>query len=527
MPITPYTGTFGKPELLHLLRRTLFGVKKSDLAYFANRTLSSVVTELLTVPATAPSPPVKNYAEPTTITLPNPDSLITIGQTWVNGPTDSNVQFSRQQSLRSWWMGLIVNQDRNVLEKMVLFLHNLVPTDIGGTFGEPIYSYRYNALLRQYALGDYKAFIRQMTIEPAMLYYLDGRLNTKTAVNENYGRELQELFTVGKDSIPYYTEDDVKAASKVLSGWEIDAPNLNSKFTLSRHDITNKTFSSFYNNTVITGQNNTSGGLTELDAMLTMIFAKTEVSKYIVRKLYRFFVYYDIDATVETDVIEPLATTFRNNGYLLAPVVQELLMSQHFFDNLKARSCMIKNPVDYIVGLARQFGLAYTTTPDLANNYKNWLYLLDSGNTQQMRIGNPPNVAGWTAYYQSPSYHELWINAETLRRKKEFADKLITSSNNGMSFDILGFTAALNTPRNPNLLIDEVVELFHVVTMDATIKTQLKSILLSNQVTDSYWENAWDAYIAAPTNATNLTTVRTRLRTFYQAVTGMAEYHLS
>jgi uncharacterized protein (DUF1800 family) len=191
--MTPYSGTFGKPELLHLLRRTLFGVRKSDLAYFANRSLSSVVTELLTVPSTPPSPPVNNYNS-ATYTDPN----IAAGATWVNGPSDSNVNFGRQQSLRSWWMGLIVNQDRNILEKMVLFLHNLVPTDIGGTFNEPIYSYRYNALLRQYALGNYKAFIRQMSIEPAMLYYLDGRLNTKTAPNENYGRELQELSQLEK-----------------------------------------------------------------------------------------------------------------------------------------------------------------------------------------------------------------------------------------------------------------------------------------------------------------------------------------
>ena len=185
------------------------------------------------------------------------------------------------------------------------------------------------------------------------------------------------------------------------------------------------------------------------------------------------------------------------------------------------------NPVDYIVGLARQFGLTYTTAPDLANQYKNWLYLLDTGNVHQMKIGNPPNVAGWTAYYQAPSYHELWINAETLRRKKEFTDKLITSNNNGMSFDILGFTAALGNPSDPNTLISEVIELFHVVSDDATIVGKLKSILLSNQTTDYYWTTAWDAYVAAPTNATNLNTVRTRLRTFYQAVTGMAECLLS
>lgn len=517
MPLTPYSGTFGKPELLHLLRRTLFGVKKSDLAYFANSSLNRVLSELLTVPSTPPAPPLKDYTG---------TDVIVSGETWVNGPSDGNVQFGRQQSLRGWWMGLIVNQDRNILEKMVLCWHNLIPTDIGGTFNEAIYSYRYNALLRQYALGNYKTLVRLMSIEPAMLYYLDGRLNTKTAPNENFARELQELFTVGKDSTPYYTEGDVQTAAKVLSGWEIDTPNLTSKFTVSRHVTTNKTFSSFYNNTVITGRSDANAGMTELTDLINMIFAKDEVAKYIVRKIYRFFVYYNIDATIESQVITPLAETFRNSGYEILPVMRELLSSQHFFDNLTSTSCMIKNPVDYIAGSARIFGLTYSTTPDFIKHYTNWRYFLDQGNLQQMRIGNPPNVAGWTAYYQAPSYHELWINAETLRRKKEFADKFITSNYNGMSFDILGFTAALDDPSDPNTLIDEVLELLHVVAEDSTIKSQLKSILLSNQTTDSYWTTAWDNYAGAPTNTSYRNIVFTRLKTFYQAVTSMAEYHL-
>ncbi len=522
MPLTPYSGTFGRPELLHLLRRTLFSVKKSDLAYFAGRSLNSVVTELLTVPASPPAPPVNDYNS-ANYTDPN----IPTGSTWVNGPSDSNANFGRQQSLRGWWMGLIVNQGNSILEKMVLCWHNLIPTDIGGTFNEAIYSYRYNALLRQYALGNYKTMIRLMSIEPAMLYYLDGRLNTKTAPNENYGRELQELFTVGKDSTPYYTEGDVQAAAKVLSGWEIDAPNLSSKFTLSRHETTNKTFSSsFYGGTVITGRSDANAGMTELTDLLNMIFAKDEVAKYIVRKIYRFFVYYNIDATVEAQVITPLAATFRNSGYEIAPVMLELLTSQHFFDAAIAQGCMIKNPMDYIIGLARQFGLTYSTAPDFINQYKNARYFLDQGTNQQMKVGNPPNVAGWAAYYQSPSYHELWINAETLRRKKEFADKLLTSNYNGMSFDILGFTASMNNPGDPNALIDEVIELMHVILEDTTIKAQLKNILLSNQTTDTYWTDAWNNYINTPTNTTYKNTVQTRLRTFYQAVTSMAEYHL-
>jgi uncharacterized protein (DUF1800 family) len=311
-----------------------------------------------------------------------------------------------------------------------------------------------------------------------------------------------------------------------LTGWEIDSPNLTSKFTLSRHVTTDKTFSSFYNTTTITGRNDVNAGMTELTDLLNMIFAKDEVAKYVVRKIYRFFVYYNIDATIEAQIITPLATTFRNSGYEIAPVMQELLMSQHFFDVAISQGAMIKNPVDYIVGLARTFGLAYTTAPTLVQNYTNWRYFLDQAAIHQMKIGNPPNVAGWTAYYQAPSYHELWINAETLRRKKEFTDKLLTSNYNGMSFDILGFTASMSNPSDPNALIDEVIGLMHVISDDATIKGKLKSILLSNQVTDSYWSTAWDSYVGAPTNTTFKNTVLTRLKTFYQAVTSMAEYHL-
>lgn len=540
MPITPYSGTWGQTQRLHLLRRTLFGASKADIAAFSSSSMTDMVTALLTVPTAAPTPPLIDY----TITDPSVTDISqdrSSGSTWVNNRAEGVNNGGRQNSLRGWWLGLMLKQERNIREKMTLFWHNHIPTDIGGVVGEAIYCYRYNALLRQHCLGNFKTLVREMTTQPAMLVYLNGLSNRSTAPNENYARELQELFCIGKDLSPSYTEADVQAAAKVLTGWEIDTampttpplvPTYNAKFTVSRHTTTNKVFSSFYNNTTIVGrgaETDTSlrplAGATELNDLLNMIFAHPEVARFVVRKIYRFFVYYNITADVEANVIVPLADTFRMGGYEIKPVMQALFTSQHFYDMASANSCMIKSPLDHNLSLGRIFGLVLPA--DLLNLYRSFRYFNDEADKQGQKAGNPPNVAGWPAYYQSPSYHEIWITAESLRRKKEFCDRLLTSSIYNMKIDVLAFTATLANPGDPVLLVEEALSLLHPLPSDAALKTALKNILLSGQTQDYYWTTAWTNYTGAPTNTTFANTARTRLQTLYQAITNMAEFHLS
>ncbi len=531
MSITPYSGTWGQTQRLHLLRRTLFGVSKADMAAFANSSMTDMVAALLTFSTTPTTLPLVDYtpANPSVTVL----TTDVAGATWVNNISEGINNSGRQNSIRGWWLGLMLQQDRNIREKMTLFWHNHIPTDIG-VVGEPIYFYRYVALLRQYCLGNFKTLVREMSTHPAMLVYLSGQSSTGTAPNENYGRELQELFCIGKDISPSYAEADVQAAALVLTGWQIDTtapttapfiPTYNAKFTLSRHKTTNKTFSSFYNNTVITGQNNATAGATELDALLNMIFAHPEVARFVVRKIYRFFVYYTIDANVEANVIVPLADLFRSGGYEIKPVMEALLTSQHFYDIATANSCMIKSPIDHNLSLARTFGVFLPS--DLLNLYRSFRYFNDEADKQGQKVGNPPNVAGWTAYYQTPSFHELWISAEALRRRKEFCDKLLASNAYGMKIDVLAFTMTLDNPSDPNFLIDEAFSLLHPLPADPAVKTAMKAILLSGQASDYYWTTAWTNYVGAPTNTTYATTARTRLQTLYQAITNMAEFHLS
>jgi len=521
--LTPYTGPWTKTQIVHLLKRTMFGAAKADVDYFLTKTMDQAVDELLTPSATPPVGPLNNYND-TNYTDPN----VALGAEWANAPYDNTANAKRRKSFKSWWTGLMLNQGRSIEEKMTLFWHNHFATQTT-TIGDARGAYKNNFLLRSNALGNFKTLTKLVTTDPGMLRYLNGYLNTKNAPDENYARELMELFTVGKDPVQQYTQTDVEQAAKVLTGYRINATNLTYYFDSAKHDTTNKQFSSFYGNTVITGQSGAAGE-NELDDLLNMIFLKDEVAEFICKKLYRFFVYYDIDSNTDTNVIQPLAAIFRNNNYDIVPVLSALFKSEHFFDELN-RGCVIKSPVDYFIGGCREFNAVFPASTDVVQQYYFWYVIeaLCSSTTQD--IGDPPNVAGWPAYYQSPGYHEMWINSDTLPKRTQFFDLLINTgySHQGLTllFNVLDFTAALSDPGDPNVVINESLALLYSIDTDTNLFNYLKSILLSGQATDNYWTSAWLDYVNAPTNQTYVGIVKSRLNQMFQYLIDLAEYQLS
>lgn len=523
--LTPYSGPWGTKEVTHLLKRTLFGATIADVNYFKTKTLAQAVDELLTA-APPPPPPINNYNNNTA----DPD--VPAGETWVNAAHSKigNINNLRSASLISWWTGLQINQNRSITEKMVLFWHNHFVIEYPNV-NPASYQYKYNALLRTHALDNLKAFVKQITVTPGMLVYLNGSSNIKNAPDENYARELQELFTLGKGPGSKYTEDDVKAAAKVLTGYKDDITTAAYTFNPNRHDATDKQFSAFYNNTVIKGLTGTDGEK-ELDALLDMIFKQDEVALFICRKLYRFFVYYTIDAATESNVIAPMAAMFRNNNYDIKPVLSALFNSEHFFDVLN-RGCVIKSPIDFVIGLCREYNVIF---PDSKTSYVEayalWGLIYTISRDTNQELGNPPNVAGWPAYYQEPQYHELWINSDTLPKRNKFSDNMIgngyTKSGKKIVIDPIAFAATLSDPRNPNALIDDSVNLLYMIDVSQATKDYLKmQVLLSGQSNDAYWTTAWDNYIGDPNNNSYKNIVLTRLKALYRYMMDLSEYQLS
>ena len=536
--LTPYTGTWTISEVKHLLKRTMFGARRSEVTYFLGLGASNAVDTLLEVinhPVfTPPLPPLNNYSNILT------DPQCGAGQPWPGTPdTNSGGVFTyglRRKSLKSWWMSQMLNQPKSLREKMVLFWSNHFVIEFD-TVQVSTFVYKYNQLLREYALGNFKNFTKQITINSGMLVYLNGDKNTSFAPNENYGRELQELFTVGKDinGNPQYTEDDVKEASRALTGWRNNLVNgtssngYNSYFQPNKHDVNNKTFSSWYGNAVITGQSGAAGA-NEVDDLMNIIFQRNEVAEFICRKLYRWFVYYDIDSTTETNVIIPLADIFRSNNYDIVPVLSALFKSEHFFDVLN-RGCLIKSPIDFAVGLSREFEIVFPDNTNLIAQYASWDKIRAQSLSFQMDIGDPPNVAGWQAYYQEPSFHEMWINSDTLPKRNQFSDRMTnngyTSSGQTIIIDVVALTETFTNPGDPVALIDEVLAIHYATEPTSGLQSYLLSILLSGQVSNSYWTTAWEDYKGDPTNLTFYNIVKTRLQSFYKYIMDLSEYQLS
>ncbi|MFN8280408.1 MAG: DUF1800 domain-containing protein [Saprospiraceae bacterium] len=529
--LNPYTGPWTRTQAMHLLRRTMFGVRKNDLDWALSQGMSASVTGLLNDGLDPiPSPPLNMYS-----TTADPDPTTAYGQTWVNAPvlTQIPAQYyqSRKDSLKMWWTGNIINQKRTIVEKMTLFWFNHFAIELDQIpVAQPVYYYY--KLLRDNCLGSFTKMLRAVSVDPTMLYYLNGQKNSATAPDENYGRELQELFAIGKGIDSHYTEDDVKAAARVLTGYRIN-PLVNPigyYFDSTMHDANKKDFSSFYGNKSIAARPAILGE-SELDEMLTMLTSNTECARFLCRKLYQFFVYYEISSDAEQNVIRPLADQLRNSGYNIRSVIDTLLRSEHFYDQANL-GCVIKNPLDYAVGLLKEFSVALPDGSNIQQQYFGWAGITILSAYQGLNLADPPVVSGYQPWYQKPQYHEIWINSDTLASRNNVAATLFSEAGldvNGIKYytDPTIFTKSLKDPSDASLLVQEAVELLYNYPLSVTSLDYLKSFLISGLPDESYWTTIWTGFLANPNDPNYRSAVMQRLNALYSEIVSQAEYHLS
>ena len=207
--INPYAGPWTEDEVVHLLKRTMFGAKRADVNYFKTKTMDQAVDELLNPTAPDPADPLKEYITSTTPGVV-PDGNILQGTTWVNDiNSDGTVQSQRRASYKKWLTGTMINQDRSIREKLIMFWTDHFGNETNDV-GNGNWIYAQHKLIRQFALGNFKTFVQAISTDVAMLRYLNGYLNNAVSPDENFARELFELFTIGKGPGSGYTENDIK-----------------------------------------------------------------------------------------------------------------------------------------------------------------------------------------------------------------------------------------------------------------------------------------------------------------------------
>ncbi|MFM2392101.1 MAG: hypothetical protein RLZZ546_78 [Bacteroidota bacterium] len=534
-----YSGSWTSVQARHLLRRTTFGPSVQMIDSAKNLGLNGTIDALFT-PLAPPSPPLKSIPDGTGNNQLN-DPAAKYGETWVNGVPFPNISppmlrnrvlRSRSKSLYSWAVLQMHYSELSITDKMTMFWHNhFVVAD--ATIAHREYNY-YN-ILRNLALGNFKEITRQITIDPSMLVYLSGGENTNVAPNENYSRELLELFTVGKGPLvapgdyTNFTEQDVVEMAKVLTGWRLpplsDASAQAAVFTPSRHTLGQKKLSPRFNNAVIA-----ENGAKEYIDLIDVIFKQDECSRFIIRKLYRWFVNSEISTDVEKNVIEPLAAILRNNNYEVAPALKVLLKSEHFFEST---ACMIKCPFDLVMSATRGLGIK-PPQGDVGKEYDHAynIYVMSADLEQAMFYH--PNVAGWKAYYQEPQFYKLWMNNLLLPKRHTFCKLMVeggTFSYNDVNYRITSLVPVLDIVKNitdavdPNVLINGLAEMMFNYPITAAQVTSLKEILIPG-LPDFEWNVEYSDYLANPSNTALKTSVENKLKNLFSVMVRMSEFQI-
>jgi len=516
-----FSGSWDSKTASHLLRRATFGPRIKDIKEFSEMDLDSAVDQILTFDPQENLP--LNYKD-------NTDPYAKIGEPWYGLPAGQNTFNKRLESFLSRWCGNIIESGNNVGEKMTLFWHNHFVTQML-TVRDENYTYNYYNTLRENSLGNFKDLTEKMTTNSAMLRYLNGNENIVGRPNENFARELFELFTIGKGPLigpgnyTNYTEDDVVAAAKVLTGWRALRDSVESKFITQLHDKTEKKFSAAFDNYSIS-----SGNENEYKELISMILAQDETALFICRKIYRWFVYYEIDQQTEDNVIKPMAEIFRSNNYDVKPVLRALFSSAHFYDNWNI-GCVIKSPLDFAVSSYRILELKFPR--DFKEQYAAWLNLgFQYVSLQEMILGEPPSVSGWPAMYQAPGYHRFWVSSVSAPYRALLADILastpvIENRQYSASFNAMELAKQTSNPIDPNDLIKELSMYLHPIELTDLQLDYLKSNLLPNDLQDYQWSTVWGIYMADPENESNTNSVNYLLRNLLRACLNIAEYHLS
>lgn len=509
--LVPYAGPWTQAEAAHLLRRTLLGPTLSQINDAVANGMVSTVSSLLQIP------PLSNP-----ITFSSEDNDSAVGSTWVNSVyTGTQTQIddtitTRYLSLVAWLMERANTSNSTISEKICLFWHNHFAVSLNL---DPRTMYDYFALINSHALGNFKQLVKDMTIDPAMLLFLNGATNVNANPNENYSRELLELFSIGKGpqlgpgDYTNYTEHDVSEGAKVLTGYfpfgllSDTETSVSSVFIPGNHDGSVKTLSEKFNNAQINPN-----GANEYGDYIDVIFQQDEVAKHICRKLYRWFVNFDLTATVESTVIDEMSSTMIANNYDILPVLQELFTSEHFYD-ISVRGAQIKSPMDMIFSM---FNSTETGSPSYGLETDAMMYasIYHYCGTIGQTILEPPSVAGWPAYYQEPAYSQLWINATYLQSRFQVTDYMcilgISEGGENWRLNVIEFLNNLTTPADPIQVIEDLILLFTPKGASAAEKLILKGILTNGQP-DFEWTQQYNEYLLDPNNPATYGPIRTRL----------------
>lgn len=366
----------------HLVGRTALGAEWGGLKVLEGKTRSEAI-DILLKPGSTQTPPLPRLTPWANISRMSKSNGL--------GKQRARKMMMREgDSLKRWWMLHLLRTKAPVNEHMTLFWHNHFTSSLEKV-GQPRLMYQQNQLLRQNAMGNFRKMLHKVARDPAMLIYLDGSMNEKGSPNENFARELLELFTMGRG---HYSEADIQAAAVAFTGWGVDRNRGTFAYNSKKHD--NKKITFLGKKSSFTG-----------DQIIDAILEKPQTSENITKKFWKEFV---SDMHPDPKLIKKWATSFRKSDYDIKTLLSEILNSDAFW-SAKYRGTLTKSPVDLLVGTLRTLPFPKFSDKDLVHISQ----LLGQD------LFDPPTVKGWDG-------GTTWIDTQTMLVRTSFLTKLTRHS---------------------------------------------------------------------------------------------------
>ncbi len=482
--IAAYNPTADNPwnaqRVKHLYRRMAFGATYEQIEAGLLINPSDLVDQLIdnALNAPLPTPPVWND--------------------WTRFPIDDygdnglDFQDAAYQHLVEWIYQWLADM-RNVgfREKLSFFWSNHFVTQFF-TYECSAYLYQYHKLLQEYALGNFRNFAHYVGITPAMLLYLNGNESVAGAPNENYARELMELFTMGQNN--GYTEQDISEMARALTGWQASIDTCGDAYL--EDDLFDNTDKTIFGQT---GNWRNDPNPEHAENVVNLIFTHRgdQVADYICGKLYRFFVAAEPSATI----VEEMATTFKNNNFEIAPVLRQLFKSEHFFDEANIGH-HIKSPIEMFISNQHTLYMNVDAQTLEATSYFSTVL--------GQEVFSPVNVAGWPG-------HRSWINENSLARRWELSTYPFYNTFDASSASWVALAKNLtNNSNDPLVITTALIDYIFAKGMPTASDYEIATTVFKGNIPENYFDDgSWNLdWVEAPSQLLGLFVYLIRLPDF-------------
>ena len=365
-------------QIFHIYSRLGFGISYPEAKLLQQKTLAEIINGIIVASSV-----------PTHITDIKKEDVPTKKEAMEEGMNKKEfikLVTEKLLLLNTSWIKKLITTKSILVEKQTLFWHNHFACRIRN----PYAMQELNTIHRKFAFGSFRDMLVEVSKSPAMINYLNNQQNRKQHPNENFAREVMELFTLGRGN---YTEEDIKEAARAFTGWSINKDTYEFEFKEKQHDDGEKT--------IFTRKGNFGG-----EDVINMLISNKQTAYFITKKMYKYYV----NETVNEERVKQLAEFYYNNQYNTGSLLKKIFTSAWFFDT-ENMGCNIKSPIDYLIGLSRQFSITYTNTK--------LLFRLQAALGMQLFF--PPNVAGWPG-------GKLFIDSSTLLLRMKLPSALLNDT---------------------------------------------------------------------------------------------------